>query len=237
MRFTNVADRNLNSLGWNPPVSGFVYANFFDGDDVLSRNMIPDQPVVTLTGAPTLHEDGYAVFESQSDFLQTRFAETSQLTLVSVSRGAGVTSTTSTRPMFISNFEEGDLTRGGTSLLVSSATQLQGISLVSNAGTPGYPTATILSDPNEWSIKFVTVDASNITVHDWTNDVSASSPLTYARALGSNKFRIGSSYNTGWQGVSHHHFAGIMSVAADATARDAIGRVLRRAAAAAGISV
>lgn len=235
----NMADDYSDSLDWDAPFAGIEYLNFFDGPDVLARNMILGKPRATVVGAPT-HGEGYAAFTGLSNYLQTQVAETSALSIVSVWRSVGVVTGTplSERAMVASNFLAGTLSGAGSSMLANINTRWQALTTANNSGAPGYYSAFGVVDPNTWGLRAMRVSAADgITADDMTAGLRQTVAMVYPRVMGARTIRIGSAYSTDYTGVVHQCVTALISRRITDNELTDLGDLMRYHAASRGIAV
>ncbi|NVP55956.1 hypothetical protein [Mycoplana rhizolycopersici] len=226
-----------DSLDFEPPISGFEYFNIFDGAATLRRNLINGKPALTAAGLPTFNAAGWAEFTGQANYLQSGIAETSNLTLVTLSRGVGIVDT-GTRAMFISNFSAAGIGSAGSSIYAPDEVRIGGSLQGNNGGSSVIVSATETQNPNAWGFRVWIVNASGAARYlDLTHGIDKSANLTYPRALGSNTYRIGSSYSSSYPGRSDHIMAGILQRAITLDEARALYPVAQEVASRMGIAV
>lgn len=209
----NMADDYADSLDFDAPFDGIEYLNFFDGADVLTRNMILGKPRAAVVGTPA-HGAGYAVFTGFANYLQTQVAETSDLTIISVWQAVGVVTGTplSERPMVASNYLDSTLAGAGTSMFANLNTRWQALATANNGGAAAYTSAFGVVDPNTWGLRAQRVSAADgVTADDLTAGLRQTVALAYPRAIGARAMRIGSAYSNAYAGVVNQCVTALIS--------------------------
>lgn len=195
-----------NSKDWDPPFDGFEYINFFRGGAAnVARNLAPGGGACVKAGAPA-YGNGYARFQSQSNFIQTAVTDSPAKTIITASRGVGVNSTPSTRPLLIGNYSASTLVGGGMSIFVQDEDRMQFSTMTNSAGAASFATGFFEPiDPNSWAIRVARfIPGTGMIYDDLTNALHGTVATALAHEAANNLFRIGSGYSASWMGTSDH---------------------------------
>lgn len=236
----NMAADYSDSLDWDAPFDGVEYINFFDGAAVATRNLAPGKPGATIAGSLT-HGQGYTVFTSQTNYLQTEVLDTAELTVLSVFRSVGIAGNDvqAERSMIVSNFQNigGQNLPIGVSLIAARPDQFSGIAGTINGETNNNTTGTIAADPNAWGLRALRISATQIVLDDLTTGTRTTTALAFPRAVAGRKFRIGGPYNGQYLGVNHQCVTALISRRISDNELFDLGDLARHHAASRGIAV
>ncbi|WP_431281674.1 hypothetical protein ACQW02_20015 [Humitalea sp. 24SJ18S-53] len=213
------ADFSANALGFLPPVADGLQGWWYFGGTLAQsiRNLAPGGVDATATGSPAV-STGHISCIGNSVYLNTSIPETAELTILIALRSFATFANTANEVMPLSTYGSNGgagfwLAKSGAS--VGPIGILRAHSFVDNAGAYLQVPASITeANLSTWKFASMTVDDGvGTNVYDQTGGLTAAGTSALARKIvvPPRTFRIGSSYNTSFQGGVDLAFAAIYS--------------------------